>query len=66
MPKRKSGWYRVWFSGCERPTLMMWDDKNKYFQDGPDCYREYDDELQKYDPKMVMTPEGEVVYHKQG
>ncbi|MGL4752519.1 MAG: hypothetical protein ACRCXB_08905 [Aeromonadaceae bacterium] len=64
MSKLESGWYRVWFSGCENPVIMLWNGVGGYWQDGFDVYHEDDEEIGDFDPKMVMTPSGQIVYNQ--
>ncbi|MGL5727373.1 MAG: hypothetical protein ACRCYD_05905 [Plesiomonas sp.] len=60
MTKRESGWYRVTIKGhCEYELAMYID--NHWLMNGAELPF-YDYELD-VDPQMVMTPEGEIVYH---
>ncbi|MGL5727258.1 MAG: hypothetical protein ACRCYD_05320 [Plesiomonas sp.] len=70
MTKRESGWYRVkhkdteWSEGGHE--LVEYVSERGCFL-APDNFCEmdsvHDDYFEYVDPQMVMTPEGEIVYH---
>lgn len=70
MTKRADGWYRVWIHENKskskfiltNPCLMKWDSETESFNSEYWSYKDQD--LHKIDPKMVMSIEGELVYHQ--
>lgn len=63
---RESGWYRVNVAWTVNVIIMEWDSHlSRWFATGTyhnACYED-GDMVQCHDPQMVMTPNGEIVYH---
>ncbi|AUM58673.1 hypothetical protein phiP47_045 [Plesiomonas phage phiP4-7] len=62
MTERESGWYRavVRYGSWQ---LFEWDANEGWVTD---CglIKYHDDDFSEIDPQMVMTPSGEMVYHR--
>ncbi|MGL5283958.1 MAG: hypothetical protein ACRC8W_19835 [Plesiomonas shigelloides] len=58
---RKNGWYRVRFDDDEGWILVNYNPISDIWCSGAVVY--WEEDFAEIDPQMVMTPNGEIVYH---
>ncbi|MGL5282542.1 MAG: hypothetical protein ACRC8W_12485 [Plesiomonas shigelloides] len=64
MTKRESGWYRVELAADGDWSMAQYFSGVKFWIVTSDCNIWFDRDFHRIDPKMVMTPSGQIVYNQ--
>ncbi|MGL5309428.1 MAG: hypothetical protein ACRDAL_02370 [Plesiomonas shigelloides] len=64
MTKRESGWYFVNIDGEENKELALFSSDANLWKVTGDSFQWYDSDFVYIDPKMAVTPLGEIVYNQ--